>query len=108
MSAYADFLAAKARRHHAPGIDVDPADDERHICPLQLGLIERVIHLWSNPGETVLTPFMGIGSEVYSAVKLGRVGVGCELKPSYWQTAVANLRALDDEMSVPTLFDVPA
>ena len=81
------------------------ADDERHICPLQLGLIERVIQLWSNPGETVLTPFMGIGSEVYSAVKLGRRGVGCELKPSYWQTAVANLRKLDDEMSIPSLFD---
>ena len=81
------------------------ADDERHICPLQLGLIERVVHLWSNPGETVLTPFMGIGSEVHTAVRLGRRGIGCELKPSYYQTAVANLRKLDEEMSVPTLFD---
>jgi len=79
--------------------------DERHICPLQLGLIERVITLWSNPGETVLTPFLGIGSEVYSAVKLGRRGIGCELKPSYWQAAVNNLRALDEQMSMPTLFD---
>ena len=80
--------------------------DERHICPLQLDLIERVIRLWSNRGETVLTPFLGIGSEVYSAVKLGRRGIGCELKPSYWRTAVSNLTELEDQMNLPTLFDV--
>lgn len=79
--------------------------DERHICPLQLDLIERCIRLWSNPGELVLTPFAGIGSEVYTAVKLGRRGVGIELKPSYWRTAVDNLRLLDDEMALPTLLD---
>lgn len=79
--------------------------DERHICPLQLDLIERCIRLWSNGGETVLTPFLGIGSEVYSAVKLGRRGIGCELKPSYWRTAVNNLTALDHQMSLPSLFD---
>jgi DNA modification methylase len=79
--------------------------DERHICPLQLDLIERVIRLWSNRGETVLTPFLGIGSEVYSAVKLGRRGIGCELKPSYWHTAVNNLQTLEEQMSLPTLFD---
>jgi hypothetical protein len=79
--------------------------DERHICPLQLDLIERAVRLWSNRGETVLTPFMGIGSEVYTAVKLGRKGFGCELKPSYWRTAVNNLRNLDLEMSIPSLFD---
>lgn len=78
--------------------------DERHICPLQLDLIERVIRLWSNVGETVLTPFLGIGSEVHTAVRLGRVGIGCELKPSYWRTAVDNLRALDEQMNLPTLF----
>lgn len=78
--------------------------DERHICPLQLDLIERVIRLWSNRGETVLTPFLGIGSEVYSAVKLGRQGIGCELKPSYWRTAVTNLEDLEKQMSLPTLF----
>lgn len=78
--------------------------DERHICPLQLDLIERVVRLWSNRGETVLTPFMGIGSEVYTAVRLGRHGLGCELKPSYWRTAVNNLRALDAEMALPSLF----
>lgn len=81
--------------------------DERHICPLQLDLIERVIRLWSNRGETVLTPFLGIGSEVYSAVKLGRRGIGCELKPSYWRTAVNNLTGLEAEMGLPTLFDIP-
>jgi DNA modification methylase len=80
--------------------------DERHICPLQLDLIERVIRLWSNRGETVLTPFLGIGSEVYSAVKLGRRGIGCELKPSYWRTAVGNLTDLEETMNLPTLFDV--
>jgi DNA modification methylase len=79
--------------------------DERHICPLQLDFIERCVRLWSNPGETVFTPFAGIGSEVYTARKLGRVGFGIELKPSYWQTAVDNLTALDLEMSHATLFD---
>lgn len=78
--------------------------DERHIAPLQLEFIERCIRLWSNPGETVLTPFAGIGSEVYSAVKLGRVGVGIELKASYWMSAVNTLRDLDEEMALPDLF----
>lgn len=80
--------------------------DERHIAPLQLGLIDRCVRLWSNPGETVLTPFAGIGSEVYTAVRLGRRGIGCELKPSYWRTAVDNLRRLDDQMAAATLFDL--
>ena len=79
--------------------------DERHICPLQLDFIERCVRLWSNPGETVFTPFAGIGSEVYTARKLGRVGFGIELKPSYWQTAVDNLRNLDAELEMPSLFD---
>ena len=89
-------------------LNVRPAKDdadERHICPLQLDLIERCVRLWSNPGELVLTPFAGIGSEVYTAVKLGRRGVGVELKSSYWKTAVDNLRRLDAEMALPTLFD---
>jgi DNA modification methylase len=79
--------------------------DERHICPLQLDFIERCVRLWSNPGETVLSPFAGIGSEVYVARRLDRFGLGCELKPSYWRTAVDNLTALDVEMSRATLFD---
>jgi DNA modification methylase len=67
-------------------------DDERHICPLQLGTIERCIRLWSNPGELVLSPFAGIGSEGYEAVRLGRRYLGIELKASYAQTAVRNLQ----------------
>lgn len=81
------------------------AADERHICPLQLDFIERCVRLWSNPGETVLSPFAGIGSEVYTAVKLGRRGVGIELKPSYWRTAVDNCTRIEAEVSAPTLFD---
>lgn len=71
--------------------------DERHICPLQLPLIERVVRLWSNKGETVLSPFAGIGSEGFIAVKHGREFVGCELKASYWQTACENLQRAEDD-----------
>lgn len=67
--------------------------DEKHICPLQLDTIERCIHLWSNEGDTVLTPFMGIGSEVYQAVKMNRDAIGIELKPSYFELAVKNVKA---------------
>jgi DNA modification methylase len=65
-------------------------NDEKHICPLQLDTIERLIHLYSNKGDTVLTPFMGIGSEVYQAVKMGRKAIGFELKESYFDLAKAN------------------
>lgn len=69
-------------------------NDEKHIAPLQLQTIERCIHLWSNEGETVFTPFAGIGSEVYQSVKMGRKGIGIELKKSYFDEAVKNcLRA---------------
>ena len=67
------------------------ADDEKHVHPLQLDVIDRVLTLWSNPGENVLTPFMGVGSEVYSAVTMGRRGIGIELKPSYYRQAVRNV-----------------
>lgn len=67
------------------------ADDERHICPLQLGTIERCVRLWSNPGELVLSPFAGIGSEGYESVRLGRRFVGIELKRSYFDAARLNL-----------------
>jgi DNA modification methylase len=80
--------------------------DERHICPLQLDLIERCVRLWSNRGETVLSPFAGIGSEGVVAVKWGRRHVGIELKPSYWQTAVANLQAAERDADAPLLFDL--
>lgn len=73
--------------------------DEQHISPLQLDVIERCIHLWSNPGDTVITPFMGIGSEVYAAVEMGRKGVGIELKPSYFAQAVKNLEGLQKKQS---------
>jgi DNA modification methylase len=80
-------------------------EDERHICPLQLDFIERCIRLWSNEGETVFSPFGGIGSEPYTAVKLGRRALAIELKPTYWQTAVRNLRDIEAEMDLPSLFD---
>lgn len=70
----------------------DP-DDEKHVHPLQLDVIDRILTLWSNPGENVLTPFMGIGSEVYAAVVQGRRGIGIELKPSYYRQAVLNVEA---------------
>lgn len=66
-------------------------DDERHVHPLQLDVIDRAIVLWSNPGEVVLTPFMGVGSEVYGAVMAGRRGIGIELKDSYYRQAVKNV-----------------
>ena len=68
-------------------------NDEKHICPLQLDTIERLIHLYSNKGDTVFTPFMGIGSEVYQAVKMGRKGIGFELKESYYNLAKSNLKS---------------
>lgn len=71
--------------------------DEQHISPLQLDVIERCIHLWTNPNDTVFTPFLGIGSEVWGAVNLGRKGVGIELKPSYFTQAVKNLEKLDNK-----------
>lgn len=80
-------------------------DDERHLTPLQLDFIERVVRLYSNPGETVFTAFGGVGSELYVAVRHGRKAIGIELKPSYWQTGVNYLRELEAEMTAPNLFD---
>jgi len=82
--------------------------DERHICPLQLDLIERCVRLWSNPGEVVCSPFAGIGSEGHVALLHGRRFVGCELKPSYWRTACANLERAAVTAGTPTLLDTPA
>lgn len=67
-------------------------EDERHICPLQLDLIARCIRLWSNPGDVVFSPFTGIGSEGFEALKNGRKFIGTELKESYFKTAAKNLR----------------
>ena len=81
-------------------------EDEKHVHPLQLDVIDRAIVLWSNPGETVATPFMGVGSEVYAAVRAGRRAIGVELKPAYYRQAIKNLDAVDaDVISTPTLFD---
>ena len=74
-------------------------DDEKHVHPLQLDVIERFLDLRSRPGERVLTPFMGVGSEVFAAVQMGRFAIGAELKPSYYEQALMNLAAVDDQIA---------
>lgn len=78
--------------------------DEKHICPLQLQTIERAIHLWTNEGDTVLTPFLGIGSEVYQSVKMNRKGIGFELKKSYFDLAARNIEDGVFESNKLTIF----
>ena len=78
-------------------------EDEKHVHPLQLDVIERCLVLWSNPSERVLTPFMGVGSEVYAAVRNGRLGIGIELKPSYYRQAVRNLAHAEQHAEQPSL-----
>lgn len=78
--------------------------DEKHICPLQLPTIKRAVSLWSNPGDIVLTPFLGIGSEVYQSILLGRKGIGFELKESYFKEAIKNVKQAELETSQATLF----
>jgi len=75
-----------------PYKDSREEDDEKHVHPLQLDVIDRLVELYSNKGETVLTPFMGVGSEVFSPVSLGRKAIGIELKDSYYKQAVLNLK----------------
>lgn len=112
----AEFPVSLWQNYASPvWMDINPSDtlqyrsareerDERHIAPLQLSVIERGIRLWSNPGDTVYSPFAGIGSELYVALKLGRRAVGAELKRSYFRQAVANCRAVEaDRMNA--LFD---
>jgi len=81
------------RKRLLPFRDAKETPEEKHVCPLQLDVIDRCLVLWSNPGEVVLTPFMGIGSEVYSAVVNARRGIGVELKPSYYRQAARMLKA---------------
>jgi len=82
------------------------AEDERHVHPLQLDVIDRALVLWSNPSDVVLTPFMGVGSEVYAAVAAGRRAIGIELKATYFRQACGNLQTVDaTEMPQGTLFD---
>jgi hypothetical protein len=91
-----------------------PHDDERenpeekHVCPLQLDVIERCLSLWSNPGDVMLTPFMGIGSEVFQAVRMKRRGIGIELKPTYYRQAAHNLVRLATLEMEPTDFELTA
>ena len=86
------------------------SEDERHVHPLQLDVIDRALVLWSNPGEAVVTPFMGVGSEVYGAVRNGRKGIGVELKASYYRQAVKNVEAAKSEREAqePMLFAAPS
>jgi DNA modification methylase len=89
-----------------PFKDSKDPDDEKHVHPLQLDVIERCVVLWSNPGETVLTPFMGVGSEVYGAVVNDRKGIGIELKPSYFKQAKLNVKeALNGKTEEVELFN---
>lgn len=88
-----------------PFRDAKDEDDEKHVHPLQLDVIERYLDLRTMPGERVLTPFMGVGSEVYAAVQMERFAIGAELKPSYFTQALRNLEAVDREKpsEAPTL-----
>lgn len=85
-------------------------DDEKHVHAIQLDVIRRCVDMRTNPGETVLTPFMGVGSEVYAAVELGRPGIGIELKPAYYRQSLKNLAALDADRAPeqPELFGATA
>lgn len=80
-------------------------DDEKHVHPLQLDVIDRALTLWSNPGERVLSPFAGVGSEVYEAVRQDRYGIGVELKRSYYRQALANLKSASEDLDTGTLFE---
>lgn len=86
--------------HTLPYKESKDEGDERHQHPLQLDVICRAVDMWSNPGEAVLSPFMGVGSEVYGACKLGRKGIGIELKESYYRQAVRNLQSLEKTAEV--------
>jgi DNA modification methylase len=91
-----DDINATRTLQAAPGRE---HKDERHICPLQLDVIERCLQLWSNPGDLVLSPFAGIGSEGYCSIKYGRRFLGIELKESYWKTSIRNLKQAEYELS---------
>lgn len=104
---YASSIWDDVRMDHVlPFRDAREEDDEKHVHPLQLDVIARFVQLRTRPGEVVFTPFMGVGSEVYESVRLGRYGMGCELKPSYYQQSIRNLAAVDQELLVePSLLD---
>ena len=79
-------------------------EDEKHMCPLQLDVIERALQLWTNEGDVVFTPFLGIGSEVYQSLKMNRKGIGIELKSSYFNVAVKNCELALRERAQGSLF----
>lgn len=107
---YADYMWDDIRIDNVlPFRDSKEEDDEKHVHPLQLDVIDRLVYMYSNPGDAVLTPFMGVGSEVYSAVSLGRRAVGIELKDSYYKQTLLNLgqvgkRFVDDSPEQAALF----
>ncbi len=106
-----EFPVSRWQKEASPiWLDIDAGDtlnfraareekDEAHLCPLQLGVIERLIGLWSNPGDTVVSPFMGVGSEGFVALGMGRKFLGCELKPSYFSQAVKNLKSAGKQLT---------
>lgn len=118
---FAEFKSIQIWQRYASPVwmDIDPSDtlqkesareekDERHIAPLQLGIIRRALDLWSQPGELVLSPFGGIGSEAYVALQMEREAVICELKQSYFKQAVLNLARAESETRQPDLdFGIP-
>jgi DNA modification methylase len=113
-----DFPVSLWQRYASPvWMDINPSktlqyaaardgNDERHICPLQLEVIERAAMLWSNESDVVLSPFAGIGSEGYVSLKMGRRFVGAELKESYYRQAVRNLKEAEREATADTLFSL--
>jgi hypothetical protein len=94
-----DTLNALRKKGYGGVLDARERDDDRHICPLQLGLLERAIGLWSMPGEVVLDPFSGIASTGYEALKADRLFVGIELKPAWWRVGVRNLRRAEQDIA---------
>jgi DNA modification methylase len=103
-----DTLNALVRHGYAGLKASRDTEDGRHVCPLQLGTIERCVRLWSLPGEVVLDPFGGIGSVMFRSVQLGRRAIQSELKPLYHRSAAWNLRRLEESMRVPDLFSMLA
>jgi DNA modification methylase len=92
-----------------PFKDTKEEDDEKHVHPLQLDVIDRIVELYSNPSETVLTPFGGVGSEVYSPVSMGRKAIGIELKDSYYKQGIENLKLAENrfvKVEQKTIFDI--
>lgn len=108
---YLDFLNTKRVNVQKSGFEVKDDDlnpilfDFQKYCPLQLDTIKRAVTLWSNEGDTVLTPFLGIGSEVYQSILMGRKGIGFELKDSYFTEAVKNCKKAEFESGQKTLFN---